>query len=287
MEQKPTGTAAPLTPPTADVASAFLDEAGFVARRREERIDRRMLGWLHLIDGAVVGAILSAVLVSMQSSSPMRQVPLLAVAALAIWMECASELRDRTGLRQSWFRSWSLPYLIVFVPTMVIALVPPGDQPSAFFVVLPLVISLVAFGTLAMKQWQIARGDEHVEPADPERFTGRVAISTAAFGVLIGALIWAVGLEDPIAGSTVALVLMCVLLGLTLAQRTWTWMPGLGQAWRWPQWTALVFAAVVFVSLVVVGARTNFVTIEISLAAGAAVFVVVLVAAFFGARNAR
>lgn len=287
MEQKPAETGAPLAPPTADVARAYLDELGSVERRREKRIDRRMLGWLHLVDGAVVGALLSAVLVSMQSSSPVRQVPFLAVAALVIWMECAGELRDRTGLRQPWLRSWSLPYLIVFVPTMAIALVPHGDLSSELLVLLPLVISMVAFGILAMKQWRIARREEQGRLADAERFTGRVAISSAAFGMLIAALIAALGLEDPTAGSTTAFVLMCVLLGLTLAQRTWAGMPGLGQAWRWPQWTSLVFAAVVFVLLIVLGAWTALVTIEISLAAGAAVLVIFLVAAGFGVRNAR
>lgn len=276
------GGAEPLLPPTAEVASAFLDAAGLVERRREERIDRRMLGWLHLIDGAVVGALLSAVLVSMQWGPPGRQIPLLIIVALVIWMECAGELRDRTGFQQSWLRSWSVPYLIVFVPTMALGLMPPGDLPSDLLVLVPLVVSLVAFGSLATKQWRSARPDESVVRAESERFTGRAAISTTVVGALIGAMIAAVGLGDPASGSVVALVLMCVLLGITIAKRAWASVPGLAQGWRRPQWIALSVAAVVFLALIGLGAWTSLVTIQVSLSAGAAVFAMFLVVSGIG-----
>lgn len=288
MEQKPIHAAAPLHPPAADVARAYLDEAGAVEQRREARIDRRMLGWLHMIDGIVVGALFSAALFVMRSNPPVRYLWLLAILALVIWMEFAGELRDRLGVRPHWFRSWSLPYLLVFIPTMIIAwsssLTP---HPSVFLVVVPLGISVLVFGALAARQWWRARGQDYSGAiAEPEPFTPRAAVATAVIGGMLGVLIViATGAMEPTAGTVIAGILLFAFLVFTIAVQTGSWVPLLGRIWLWPQWAALVIAGAVFLASLVLGVSTPILTLTAAVLTGAFVTLLFVVTAVWGLRR--
>lgn len=232
MEQKPVHGAGPLAPPAADVATAYLDEVGTLARRREERIDRRMLGRLHLIDGLVVGALFSAALFVMRSAPSNAHLWLLVILALT-----------------------------------------------------PLGISVIAFGVLALRQWRRASVQERASASQgPEPFTRASAIGTIAMGLVLAGLIVATGVSDPVAGSVMAAVLLCVVLVLTVATRSGSWLPVLGRIWRRPQWTALLVTGALFLASLVLGAGmaapTRFSAAAAMGALTALLFVVVAVRGF-------
>lgn len=286
MEQTPMRATEPLEPPAADVARAYLDEAESLEERREARIDRRMLGWLHLTDGLVVGALFSAALFVMRSDASQAHLWLLVLVALIIWMEFAGQVRDRLGVRLPWFRSWSLPYLAVFIPTLVIAwALPTIPQPSLLLVLAPIGISVVVFGVLAARQWRRARAQNQSSMRDEtEPFTRKAAVATVAAGVILAALVIAAGVSEQ-TGATIALVLLCVLLVVTIATRTGSWVPVLGRVWLRPQWAALIIAGVLFVASLVLSAAVPTARLPVAAATGAFTMLLFVTVAVWGLRR--
>lgn len=290
MDQKPMGGAEPLPMPTTDVARAYLDVITTVEQRREERIDRRMLGWLHMIDGFVVGALFSAALIVVRAEPLTQYLWLLIVLALIIWTEFAGELRDRVGVRPQWFRSWSMPYLLVFLPAMMIAwLSSQTPHPSALLPLAPFGISVLVFGTLAVRQWRRASGQDNAGVlAAPEPFTWRAAVATVVVGVTLGALVFVgSGVTEPTTGTVIVGILLGVLLVFTIASQTGSWMPVLGRIWLWPQWTAPILAGVLFLASLVLGASMRVVTLPGAVLMGAFVVVLFVVVAVWGIRRAE
>lgn len=288
VKQKPMGTATPREPPTAGVAKSYLDEITAIERRREGRIDRRMLGWLHMIDGLVVGSLSAAALFVIATDESIGYLWLLVIFELMIWMEISGELRDRIGARPQWFRSWSLPYLLVFVPTILIvwwsSLI---VRPSLLLALVPFGISVLVFGVLAAGQWRRASGQNlSGDMPAPEPFTRGAAIATAVVGTLLGVLVVvATGVVEPTAATAIAAILLGVLGVFTIAVQTGTWIPALGRVWLWPQWTALVVAGAMFLASLLLGASTRIITLPGAVVMGAFVLMLFIAVAMWGVRR--
>lgn len=278
--------AEPFEPPTADVAQAYLAEAGEIERRREARVDRRMLGWLHMVDGLVVGVLFSAALVVIRSSSPTQNLWPLIVVVLVIWMDLSGGVRDRWGVRPRLFRSWSVPYLLVFVPTMLITMT-PSLVAQPWIVLVPFALSVLVFGVLASRQWRSARRQSvpgAVQATEP--FTRGAAIATAVFGVFLGVLVFAAaGVMEPMTGLTVTSVVMVGLFAFMIASQIASGMPVLGRIWTRPQWSALVIGAGMFLTALVLGAGAQTVTLSAAVLMGAAVVVLFMTVAVWGVRR--
>lgn len=276
MEQRPMSAGRPLAPPDPETALAYLAEAASVDHRREERIDRRMLGWLHLADGALVGAFFAVGVLATLSRADSGQIVLLMLGPLLLWMDLSGQLRDRIGTRPPWFPSWSLPYLGVFASAVVITLLP---TPPLWLAAVPFVVSMALFGVSATRQWRQRRPGTISE--GPEPFTRAVAVMTVLIGLLLASPILALGRPVPIQNGF-AFAILALLLGLTIAQRASSRLAEPAKAWRTAQWGAFIVALSVLLVLIALG---ELITVVVSSALGVAVIVLFAFVAVWGYRR--
>src|SRR5690606_3306645 len=97
MEQKPMRDADPLERPTPEVAKAYLDEVGAVEQRREEHIDRRAVGWISILNAAIVPVFLYLTIVGLRNDAAGVTQPIL--FAFIVWGQLAAGIAVRNGVQ--------------------------------------------------------------------------------------------------------------------------------------------------------------------------------------------
>lgn len=286
MEQKPLSAAGPLEPPTADVAQAYLDEVVVVARRREERIDRRGIAWVALSEAAALAVYLTVVMFGFGSSSSSSFVSL--IALFFLWIQLSGELKESYGFQSRLRGTERWTYAIFGIVAVVAVVVGIATQIAGVDIpfilrVTPGVSVLLVFGGLAVRNLRRAR--------PPVLRRSRAPLSTVArnltftIGALFGLAIVIMAVAKPLAASVFSMVLILLILGWWIAVQISGRLPALGAVWSWPQWAAFVLGWAVFACALLVQFSHSLDPLVTSIAA-VAVALVFVAAAFFDGRDA-
>lgn len=254
MEQHPMSASAPLDPPAPDVARAYLEEIGAVEQRREERINRRAMGWLDIVSGAVIGGYVTLAL-SMLRGEVQATFPLLLVALL-VWTQLNAGLQERNGAqrRPSGPARWGWIALIVMLAggfaAMIVVRFLDSQLPELFFFI-PGSVVFVAFLVRGIRQLMRARGQATTRTGAPHAFSRVESAGTAVIGLVMGSAIALAAVPNDFVLSVATIFLMLGLMVWILGfLRPWG-LPSIGAAWRWPQWALMALAATVLILLVV------------------------------------
>lgn len=290
MDQKSAHDAAPLEPPTPDVAKAYLDEVGAIEQRREEHIDRRAVGWLSILNGAVISIFLFVTIVGLRDNATGVTQPVL--FAFLIWGQVAGGLATRNGVqwrltRRLWVTIVGVTMLGVVILVSMFAAIFAAEALDDRVVYVAPVVALVTLTGIGVRQLWQARGSRPVRRRPRPSLSPGMRMATVALGMILGGLTAIMSVPESV--LTVVLLLLLVLVILV-------WMfaglssdlgfPSLAQRWGWPQFTAYglsIVALFASASWALFGAPA---TIPFAAIAGAAVVVLFVLAATLGGRDA-
>lgn len=254
MEQHPAQASVPLDPPTPDVARAYLDEIGTVENRREEHINRRAMGWLDIVGGAVIGGYVTLAL-SMLRGDVDATFPLLLVALL-LWTQLSLGLHERNGAqrRPSALARWGWIALIVMLAGSFAALIVvrflDSQLPELFFFI-PGPLVFVVFLARGIRQLMRARGQAATSSGARRAFSRVESIGTAVIGLVMGAAIAVAAAPNDFVPAVATAILMLGLAVWILSFSMPWGLPSIGAAWRWPQWALMALSAAVLILFVV------------------------------------
>lgn len=283
MEQTPVGGQPPLDPPSADVARLYLEEAQVVERRTEERVDRRRVARLYLIDGAALSVLCTVLLLSVGARSSMT---MLLIAPFLLWLQLEGQLRRAYGFRESGGRldrSWRFMFLGIWLVTMVIGFWFGTTEIPRALLFLPALLSVAGFGWLSLRERRKAQRVPLPPRAVPPMRRGD-RLATAAIGIALGVFVSVAVASIEVTGIVLGVFLLGILVWAQIAERRGG-IPQLGELWRWPQWTAFSLGCAVLTASVLLAARTDLVTPAISIAAGGVVAVLIAAIALLGGRR--
>ncbi|MCK3768388.1 hypothetical protein MZK47_01710 [Microbacterium aerolatum] len=285
MDQKPVGSEAPLTPPTAYVAQAYLDEIGAVVERREAHIDRRRMAWLALAEAIVLGVYLT---VAMFGFGPVDDSSrfIVILVLLFIWIQLSGELRESYGgqARRVGASQWLLIALAILAGLSVgvgMWLQLTGATMPFIVRLVPGIVLFVVFGSIALRA--LLRAPRAL-PRESMPFTRRARRATVGLGVVMAIGVGTTAVQGPF-GSLFALCTMVLILGWGIAAYVGGAVPALGAIWRWQQWTALAVGSATLAGMTLVTMHTDLVTGALATSAGVLVGALFVLVACIGGRN--
>lgn len=291
MEQKPAHDAAPLEPPTAEVAKAYLDEKAAIEDRREEFIDRRAVGWLSILNGAVISIFLFLTIVGLRDDATGVTQPVL--FAFLIWGQIASGLATRSGVqwrltRRLWVTIVGVTVLgVVILVSMFAAIFAAEALDDRVVYVAPLAALVALIGIGVLQLWQ-ARGQGPVRRRARGPVSAGVRMATVALGVILGGLTALISVAESTLAVVLLLLLVLVIVAWAFAGRaSGLGIPALVEQWRWPQFTAYGFSTVALFAGAAWALFGTPTTIPFVAIAGAAVMVLFALAAILGGRDAH
>lgn len=288
MEQKPIAAAQPLDPPTPDMARAYLDEAAAVGQRREERVDRRALARVSLIESFVLAGYLTTMMFGFGTPAASSSFIVL-VGLLLLWVQLTGELRESYGFqpRLRFQQGWGRIVVLVIIAGIVlsgVALQLGGLTMPSTLRFVPGVLVIAVFGTIALRDLRRAG------PASPSRsrapLSASARVATAIIGVAVGVTIWVTATADALVVSWFAMVMMFGVLGWWIAMQVSTRLPALGASWRWPHWGAFLVGWGVLAVLVLLRPHAGVVPVPIAAVAAVAVAAVSVATTFLDGRDA-
>ncbi len=287
MDQKPLRATAPLDPPTADVARAYLEEVGTVSQRREERVDRRGMAQVALWEACALAVYLCVMMFGFGGAT-VASTFILLISVFLLWIQLSGELKEsygfqaRGGLRT---RSLYIAFAVIVVATATagISLQLNGVDIPLGLRFVPGALVLLVFGGLAVRDIQKAGAANHERGRMPLPVTARAI--TITMGALIGAAILVAAAADPFPASVFSLVLMFCMGGWWIATQVSDRLPALGALWSWPQWSAFATGWCVLAGVVLMRFHTSLDMLPSAIAA-ASVTMLFTVGAFAAGRNA-
>lgn len=247
MEQRPESGAAPLDPPSAAVAQAYLDESARVTQRREQFIDRRAAARLLLAEGAAFGVYLVALMFAFPPATGLNIAVL--IVPFLIWTQLVMTLREEYGYQRRGREQRLRTVVVLMIAVMVI-----GALATVFLQVdipwgvrlIPGVVSFALYALLARSEWRHATSEAIRRARTP--FTRTVRITTIGIGIGLGIAVGSVATEALIA----AVAMMIVMIALAAWLLTATIAGGTAVATTWGafHWICFALAGAMTVALV-------------------------------------
>lgn len=290
MEQKSAHDAAPLEPPTPDVAQAYLDEVGAVEQRREEHIDRRAVGWLSVVNAVVLSLFLYLTIVGLRDGATTVTQPVL--FAMLIWGQLTTGLAARNGVqwqptRRRWVMVFGVAVLCVVVVGSMFAAVFAADVLDCAVVYVAPLVTFVALTGIGVRQLWQARGPRPARRRPRPSLSPGMRMATVALGIILGGLTAIMSVPESALTAVLLLLLVLVIMAWMFAGLSSNLgLPTLVAQWGWPQFTAYgvsTFALFASAAWALFGAPA---TIPFAAIAGAAVMVLFVLAATLGGRDA-
>ncbi|MGO3190385.1 MAG: hypothetical protein ACTIKQ_03160 [Microbacterium sp.] len=253
MDQRDAPASVSPEAPSPDVAKAYLDGIGAVEKRRDERIDRRAMGWLDIVSGAVLGAYVTLAL-SMLRGEAGATFPLLLVA-MGLWIQLSAGLQERNGAQRrptgySWW-GWSalIVVLVVGFAAMFVLRLLDAQIPEPFFFV-PGAIAFVAFLSRGIRQLALARGSSGVSRRAHRSLSRVESTGTAVIGLMMGAAIFVAAVPNDFVSAVATMIpLLGLVVWILSYSKPWG-LPSIGAAWRWPHWALMAASAIVLVMVI-------------------------------------
>lgn len=254
MEQRPESGAAPLDPPSAAVAQAYLAESARVTERRERFIDRRAAARLLLVEGAMFGIYLIALMFAFLPTAGANIVVI--IVPFLIWTQLANELRGEYGYQRRGSEQRLRTAVVIIVAVMAI-----GALATLFLEIeipwgvrlVPGVVSFLLYALLARSEWRRATA----KPIGRERapFTRTVRITTISIGVVLGLTLASTGSTS--LGAAIAMMLVMLALVVWLITVLFTGGGGVATAWGAFLWTCFGIAGAMIILLVMLLQYSN------------------------------
>lgn len=250
MDQRDAPASVPPEPPSPAVAQAYLDGIGTVEQRRDDRIDRRAMGWLDIVSGAILGAYVTLALSMLRGEA--GSTFLLLLVAMGLWIQLSAGLQEQNGAQRrptgySWW-GWSALIVVLvscFAAMFVLRLL-DAQIPEPFFFV-PGIIAFVVFLARGVRQLTRARGSSGVSRRAHRSFTRAESTGTAVIGLMMGAAIVVAAVPNDFVSAVATMVLLLGLVVWILSYSKPWGLPSIGAAWRWPHWALMAVSAVVLV----------------------------------------
>ncbi|WEK59560.1 MAG: hypothetical protein P0Y60_09160 [Candidatus Microbacterium colombiense] len=276
MDQQPMRGAAPLEPPTPDVARRYLDEAEAVRERRNAQVDTRPQGWVTIVTGVLVlGFVASSVVVLRAGDS--SAVSLLVFIMIAT-SQISSGVSERGGALRHPTKGRVLHGVALglvcasAVASFLLAIIKQESVPIPL-TLLPVLVGAVLFIAVGVVQLRAARGMIHPPRRSRPPFAWPARGTTLALGVLLSGIVVMRSIADPLLVSLFAIVAGAAILIASIGAASEWGLAHLGEVWRWPQYL-MFFAGVVGVTGTVLLQSSG---VQISFAMAAAVAGVLLV----------
>lgn len=290
MEQKPTYDAAPLVPPTVEVASAYLEEISVIEQRRDALIDRRTVAWLSILNAVVIATFLYLTIVGLREGMTAVTQPVL--FEFLIWGQISNGLATRSGVqwrlgRRKWMTIVGTAVIgVVVLVSMFAAIFAPDERDDRIVYVAPLVALVALTGVGARQLWR-ARGHGPARHRGRRRLSAGIRAATVALGVVLGALTALMSVPESVLTVVLLLLLVLVIVAWIFAGlASGLGIPALAEQWRWPQFTAYALSTAVFFASAASALFGRPTTMPLTAIAGAAMTVLFLLAALLGGRDA-
>ena len=258
MDQQARRSAEQQTPPSAEIAQAYLEQADALHARREQRIDRHGLARLELVSAIAWAAFYSlSLLLTWSRGEPSPAAPLAVLALLLVWLQLATEKRESYGVRRAPQRSRRLvarSFDALAVGLFSVGLVlnmADVNYPWALCLI-PGVLVLVGPGGTALRD---LRASEALPAEQHPPLTLVARAATALLGMLIGSAVWAAPHPDQVIAALAGLAVMLILAAWFFVRHVVDGAPALGELWSWPQWLAFALANAAAVWALLVGAE--------------------------------
>lgn len=285
MEQKPIVGAAPLDPPSADLARQYLDEASAVAQRREKHLDRRGMAVLRAWETGILAVYLTVFMFSFGATGSNAPFVLLFVVFFP-WIQFSSELRMSFGFQARGSKDarryliWGAIVVAAFIGAMILQM-SWGEFPL-WARYLPGALCLLLLGPSAARELRQTRPGGFTQQRE---LPSSARVVTIALGVLLAATLWITALGDALFASIWVVLPMIVIVAWTIGCQVSTRIPALGALWRWPQWSAYGISSLIIV--VFVFARAHAIEAGSTIVTVAALLIVALftVSAFLRGRD--
>lgn len=247
MEQRPESGAAPLDPPSAAMAQAYLEESARVAKRREQFIDRRAAARLLLAEGAAFGVYLIALMFAFPPAAGLNAVVL--IVPFLIWTQLVITLREEYGYQRRGREQRLRTMVVIIIAVMVI-----GALTTLFLHVdlpwgvrlLPGVVSFALYALLARSEWRQATSESVGRERTP--FTRTVRVTTIGIGVALGISVTSVATTA--LAAAIAMVVVMIALSAWLLTATITGGTAVATAWGVFHWVCFALAGSTTVVLV-------------------------------------
>lgn len=288
MEQNAVDGYSPLTPPSAEIAQAYLDQDAAVRARREDHLDRRELARFGLAEAVVLPLYLTAMLFTIRESTTPPGV-LMLIAALILWMQLYGERRESLGLRATSAGAMGRGPIVV-VALLAVSLgvgvaleLARIDYPWPLRLV-PGAVALVVLVPPSIRE---------LRSAPPRRITQRATFTpaarwaTAGVGAVLSFGIAAIGSSDALIAATAVLLVLLSIGAWWFVGTVGSRVPVLGALWRWPQWAAFGVAGGGLIAAAVTAASGQPAAQGIALVAAVACAAVFAAAALIGAPDER
>ena len=273
--------AAPLDPPSPEIARLYLDEVDRVLERRDDRVNLRAQGWVTIVQGVLMAGFVSCTTVASRGADTTASMLLLLGFVMAI--QVLSGLTERFGGQRRFTRWRGLYYTAVviacvaIVATFGMSLITANPLPLGVILAPAALGVLVLVGIGACQLW-LARGAPRGAGRERPPFVWPARGTTLGFGVLLGIMIVTAAYADALLISLVTVLAAIALVVASLGSGTDWGLAYLGEVWRWPQFLMLTAALVALAASVVVSATTQTDPLIFVPVAAAVVIVAVLVA---------
>src|SRR5690606_15896058 len=247
MEQRPEPGAAPLRPPSAAIAQAYLEESARVAQRREQFIDRRAAARLLLAEGVAFGVYLIALMFAFPPTTGLNIAVL--IVPFLIWTQLVITLREEYGYQRRGREQRLRTVVVILIAVMVI-----GALTTLFLQVdvpwgirlLPGVVSFALYALLARSEWRHATTESIGRERTP--FTRTVRVTTIGIGVALRISVARVAPTALVA--IIAMMIVMIALSAWLLTATITRGTAVATAWGVFHWVCFALAGSTTVVLV-------------------------------------
>lgn len=260
MEQKPMRGAAPLDPPSPEVARLYLDEVDRVLERRADRVNLRAQGWVTIVQGLLMAGFVGCTIVTSRAGETTATILLL--LGFAMSTQVLSGLTERFGGQRRFTRWRGLYYAAVvlacvgIVGTFGMSLLSEGTFPLGVILAPAAFGVLVLIGIGACQLWQ-SRGAPRGSRRELPPFVWPARGTTLALGVLLSIMIVTAAYRDVLVISLVTVLAGIALVVASVGSGTDWGLAYLGEVWRWPQFLMLAAGLVALAASVVASVTTS------------------------------
>jgi MFS family permease len=281
MDQTPMRGAAPLDPPSPEVARRYLDEVDRVVERRDDQVDLRPQGWLTIVQGVLVAGLVGCTIVAFRSGD--TPVAMLLLMAFLMAGQVLTGATERVG-GQRRFTRWRWLYYgaLVLAGAGIIATYGLNLlSESRLSLPLGLILAPAGFAVLvliaigACQLW-VSRGAPSGTRRELPPFVWPARGTTLAFGVLFGIMVVAAASGDMLFTSVLTVLSGIALVIASVGSGTDWGLAYLGQVWRWPQFLMLS-AALAAIAATVVAGSTGSVDPLVGVLVGAGIVILAVI----------
>lgn len=247
MEQKPIRGAAPLDPPSPEVARLYLDEVDRVLERRADRVNLRAQGWVTIVQGLLMAGFVGCTIVASRAGE--TTATLLLLMTFLMTTQVLSGVTERFGGQRRFVRPRGLYYgalvlaCVAVTTTFAMSLL-SGDSIPIAVVLAPAAMGvLVLIGIGGCQLW-LSRDAPRASRREIPPFIWPARGTTLALGALLGVMTIAAGYGDALFTSLLTVLAGIALVVASIGSGTDWGLAYLGEVWRWPQFLMLSAGAV-------------------------------------------